>query len=199
VADPELVYPVALRLTGRPVLVVGGGDVASRKVSDLLAVGADVTVVAPEFVPELESAGCVLERRAYRRGEVAGYGLVVAATDDEAVNQAVHDDAEAAGAWVNVADQPERCSVLLPAVARAGRVVVAVSTGGASPALAGWLRDRLRSAMPTGLDVIAEQLARERVAQQSAGRSTESVAWRERIEALVAEHGVEGTARAGES
>ncbi len=186
-ADPEPIYPVALRLTGRRVLVVGGGEVAARKVAGLVAAGADVTVLAPEMVAALEVAGCALERRMYQRGDAAGYRLVVAATDDEAVNQAVYDDAEAAGVWVNVADRPERCSVLLPAVARDGRVVVAVSTGGASPALAGWLRDRLREAMPSGLDVVAEQLASERAARHAAGESTESVAWRDRIETLVAE------------
>jgi precorrin-2 dehydrogenase / sirohydrochlorin ferrochelatase len=180
----ETVYPVALRLTGKPVLVVGGGDVAARKVSGLVAAGAVVTVVAPQVAEAIASSDrCRVERRAYRRGEAAGYRLVIAATDDSEVNQAVHDDAEAAGVWVNVADEPPRCSFFLPAVARDGPVVVAVSTGGASPALAGWLRDRL--ALPEGVGAVAAQLAAERAAAMAAGASTESIDWRTRIEVLL--------------
>jgi siroheme synthase-like protein len=187
VVDPnELVYPVALRLAGKPVLVVGGGAVADRKVVSLLAAGAVVTVVAPDVSGELYGRGCAIERRAYHDGEAAGYRLVVAATDDPAVNRTVHDDAEAAGVWVNVADDPERCTFFLPAVVQDGPVVVAVSTSGASPALAGWLRDRLTEALPSGIGEVAEALAAERGRIRAAGTSTESIDWRPRIEELVA-------------
>jgi siroheme synthase-like protein len=187
VAEPgEPVYPVALRVRGKRVLVVGGGAVAERKVAGLLAAGADVTVVAPDVVAALAERGCTVERRAYRRGEVAGYRLVVAATDDRAVSEAVHDDAEAAGVWVNVADEPDQCTFFLPALVRDGPVVVAVSTAGTSPALAGWVRDRVEAALPSGLGTVAEALAAERSAAHARGESTETIDWRARIEALVA-------------
>src|ERR1700694_5354340 len=102
-------YPVNLDLNGRTCLVVGGGPVAVRKVTSLVACGADVTVVAPRVDAAISKLTTVtIERRAYRRGEAAGYRLVITATDDPAVNQSVYDDAEAAGVWVNSADDPDR-------------------------------------------------------------------------------------------
>src|SRR5690606_20600440 len=134
-------------LAGRSCLVVGGGRVAVTKVRGLLEAEALVTVVAPEVddrIAELADAGTVaLEQRTYRRGEVSGHRLVIAATGDPAVNQQVYDDGEAAGVWVNSADDPERCSLVLPARVRQGRLTVTVSTGGHSPAVASWLRARL--------------------------------------------------------
>ena len=108
-------FPVTLRLSGRPVLVVGGGGVATRKVRALVDAGARVTVVAPEVTAELAAIpGVAVHRRGYERGEVDAYRLVVTATDRRDVNQAVFDDAEAAGVWCNSADDPERCSFTLP-------------------------------------------------------------------------------------
>jgi precorrin-2 dehydrogenase / sirohydrochlorin ferrochelatase len=188
VADAPRVYPVALRLAGRPVLVVGGGEVAARKIAALLEAGAEVTVIAPEIVASLGDDPRVrVEQRAYAPGDVAGYRLVVVATDDAAVNQAVFDEAEAAGVWVNAADDPQRCSFVLPAVARRGPVTIAVSTGGTSPALAGWLRDRLATDLPAGLEEVVERLAAERQTLQAAGQATDQADWRRRIEQLFAE------------
>jgi siroheme synthase-like protein len=188
VVDPnELVYPVALRLAGKPVLVVGGGSVADRKVVSLLAAGAVVTVVAPKVIGALYGRGCAIERRPYHEGEAAGYRLVVAATDDPDVNRTVHEDAETAGVWVNVADDPEKCTFYLPAVVQDGPVVVAVSTSGTSPALAGWLRDRVAGALPPRIGEVAELLAHERARAHAEGTSTESIDWRPRIDELVAE------------
>ena len=175
-------YPVVLRLEGRPVLVVGGGAVAARKVDGLRAAGARVTVIAPEVAPEIVAApGVTIERRRYRGGDAAAYRLVITATDDPLVQQQVFDDAEAAGVWVNAADDPERCSFILPAVARRGPVIVSVSTQGASPALAGYLRDRLVDALPPDLETATAELARQRRAVRAAGGSTEGLDWRSRI------------------
>ncbi|HWC67499.1 MAG TPA: bifunctional precorrin-2 dehydrogenase/sirohydrochlorin ferrochelatase [Acidimicrobiales bacterium] len=186
--DPtELVYPVALRLAGKPVLVVGGGSVADRKVTGLLAAGAFVTVVAPDVSPALYGRGCAIERREYQAGEASGYRLVITATDDPAVNRAVHDDAEAAGVWVNAADQADLCTFFLPAVAQDGPVIVAVSTSGTSPALAGWLRDRVAAVLPAGVGEIAETLATERAKLRAEGTSTETTEWTARIEELLGE------------
>ncbi len=181
-------YPVNLLLEGRRVLVVGGGPVAARKVDGLADAGAVVRVIAPQAVAEITLRADVdHEARPYRRGEVAGYWLVIAATDDPAVNQAVFDDGEAAGIWVNVADEPERCSFILPAVVRRGPVQLTASTSGTSPALSGWLRDRLDASFGPELEVLATVVGAERAALKAMGQRTDSIDWRARIEELLAE------------
>ena len=184
---PEL-YPVGLVVAGRSCLVVGGGPVAARKAAGLLHCGARVTIVAAELGPDAAAlAGCAsIERRGYIHGEAGRYQLVFTATDCASTNQAVFADAEAAGVWVNSADDPQRCSFLLPAISRHGDVVVAVSTGGASPALAGWLRNRLADALPARLEdlVALARCARSRVRRR--GYSTEGHDWLGLIDQLSA-------------
>ncbi|MGH9058878.1 MAG: precorrin-2 dehydrogenase/sirohydrochlorin ferrochelatase family protein [Acidimicrobiales bacterium] len=174
-------YPVSLVVASRPCLVVGGGMVAARKVEGLVRSGAAVTVVAPQVAPSIEqlaaTSGVVIERRAYRAGEAAGYRLVITATGLPEVDAAVAADAGAGGVWVNSADDPEHCTFLLPAVHRDGPVTVAVSTGGASPALATWLRRRIGQACGEGLGTLAEVLAGARRKVQASGRRTDSVDW----------------------
>ncbi|HET9443283.1 MAG TPA: bifunctional precorrin-2 dehydrogenase/sirohydrochlorin ferrochelatase [Acidimicrobiales bacterium] len=171
-------YPVNLTVAGRRCLVVGGGRVARRKVEGLRDAGAAVHVVAPDIDPDLAALdGVTSERRPYRRGEAGGYRLVVAATGDPAVNQAVYDDGEAAGVWVNSADDPDRCSFTLPAVLRRGPVTVTVATGGHSPALASWLRDRIGDWLGPEYETLVGVLAAERDAIRAEGRSTEGLAW----------------------
>ena len=171
-------YPVGLVLAGRPVLVVGGGTVAAQKVAGLVACGATVTVVAPEVVSSIRCRPDVrVENRRYRRGEVAGYRLVVAATGDAEVNRAVFDDGEALGVWVNAADDPASCSFTLPAVVRHEPVVVAVSTGGHSPALASWLRDRVAGTVGPEHATLARLLGETRAAMRAAGTGTEGLDW----------------------
>src|SRR5437763_16053533 len=141
-------YPVNLVLDGRPCLVVGGGAVAARKAAGLRACGARVHVVAPRIDDEirvLAGDGVTFEERPYKRGEVEDYRLVVAATDDPAVNRAVYEDGERAGVWVNSADDPASCSFTLPAVVRRGPVMVTVSTGGRSPALSSWPKAKVEA------------------------------------------------------
>ncbi len=173
------VYPVALVVEGRPCLVVGGGRVAGRKIAGLLDAGAVVTVVAIEVGEAVRRIGgpVTVEERPYRPGEAAAYRLVVTATGVPEVDAAVAGDAEAAGVWVNSDDDPANCSLLLPAVHRDGAVTVAVSTGGASPALAGWLRDRAAAATG-GAGVLADLLSVARAAIHDGGGSTEDIDWR---------------------
>ena len=116
-----------------------------------------------------------------------GCWLVIAATDDPAVQQQVFDDGERAGVWVNAADDPARCAFYLPAVLRREPAVVAVSTEGRSPALAAWLRDRMARTLPRRLDTIAQRLVEERQELQAAGIPTEGRDWSARIDALVEE------------
>lgn len=141
-------YPICLvGMERRRTVVVGGGHVAVRKVEGLLEAGADVTVISPAFRPELialsEAGRVTIVSRSYCVGDLAGAFLVFAATGDAQVNQAVWQEAERCGCLVNVVDDPAHCNFIMPAVVRRGDVTVAVSTGGASPALARRLRERL--------------------------------------------------------
>ena len=151
-------YMACLDLEGRPVLVVGGGAVAREKVAGLLECGARVTVVAPEIDPELGLTGVELVRRDYRTSDLDGRILVVAATSTEEVNRRVFSDAEARGLLCNVVDVPDLCSFILPAVHRRGPIAVAVSTGGASPALAQRLRDDIAGVVGPRHAELADEL-----------------------------------------
>jgi siroheme synthase-like protein len=134
-------YMACLDLAGRSVLVVGGGRVAHEKVEGLHACDARITVVAPRVAPALERLDVEVVRRRYRADDLDGRFLVVAATSTTSVNRRVFRDAEARSVLCNVVDVPDLCSFILPAVHREGPIAVAVSTGGASPALAQRLRD----------------------------------------------------------
>ena len=170
-------YPVNLTVEGRPCLVVGGGAVARRKVEGLLAAGAEVTVIAPEVDPDLVALPVAVERRPYRAGDASRFRLVIAATEDPDVNADVAADADAAGVWVNAADDLARSSFTLPSVARRGPIVVAVSTGGQSPALAAWLRRRIEADLGGEYEVLLRLLSEARDTIKAAGRSTEGVDW----------------------
>jgi len=171
-------YPVNLVLTGRRVLVVGGGAVAAEKARGLRAAGAVVHVVGREVGEAVRALDVTWEERPYDRGEVAGYRLAVACTDDPTANQAVYDDGEAAGVWVNAADDPERCSYTLPARHEQGRLLVTVSTSGHSPALAAWLRDQLAGDLGPEYDTLIGLLAEARAEMAAAGRPTLGANWR---------------------
>jgi precorrin-2 dehydrogenase / sirohydrochlorin ferrochelatase len=175
-------YPVNLLVAGRRVLVVGGGEVAAEKARGLLGAGAIVHVVATEVRDEVRALDVTWEERPYVRGEVIGYRLAVACTDDPAANQAVFDDGEVAGVWVNAADDPARCSYTLPARLDRGRVLVTVSTGGHSPALATWLRDQLAEQVGPEHDTLLELLAEARAGLVAAGRPTLGADWRSALD-----------------
>jgi siroheme synthase-like protein len=175
-ADPVL-YPVMLEVGGADVLVVGGGRVGAAKAAGLAACGAVVTVVAPAVTPEARAAATVVEERAFVAGDVAGRRLVVTATGVREVDSAVFAAATAAGIWVNSADDPDRCTFVLPAVLRRGPVIVSVSTSGASPALAKHLRDRIGEVVGPEVGAAAADLAARRAAIKAAGGSTEDHDW----------------------
>lgn len=175
-------YPVTLDLTDVLVLVVGGGPIGARKVAGLVAAGARVRLVAEHVSDELDTEPVHdLRRRRYRASDLDDVRLVVTATGDTSVDAAVAADATERGIWVNAADQPDDCGFILPAIARAGPISVAVSTDGASPALAGYLRDRCAELLTDRVVALAEELAAERAAIQAAGGSTEDHDWRTRI------------------
>ncbi len=160
-------YPIFLDLKGRPVTVIGGGEVALRKVQDLIASGALVTVIAPEAHPELErmasgKANPIIIRRNYCHGDLDGAALAFSATDDGEINSAVYREAEERRIFINAADDPENCSFIIPSSFSRGDLAVAVSTGGASPAMAAKLRRLLESSLPDDIGDLLEALQEAR-------------------------------------
>jgi siroheme synthase-like protein len=147
-----------LDLTGRSVLVVGGGRVGLEKARGLLDCGAEVTVVAPDAEAELLELPVEWIEGRYAARHLGGRRLVVAATPDRGVNRQVFDDAERLGIFCNVVDDPALCSLILPAVHRVDPIAVAVSTGGASPALAQRLRDDIAAVVGPEHARVARQL-----------------------------------------
>jgi siroheme synthase-like protein len=146
-------------LRGRRVLVVGGGRVALEKVHGLLDCEALVTVVAPRVHEQLRRLPVRVVARAFEPADVDGHVLVLAATDDREVNRTVTTAAADRATLCNVADDPELCSFILPAVVRRDPIVVAVSTGGASPALAQRIRDDVGELVGDDHVVLARRLA----------------------------------------
>ena len=143
-------YPIYLNnLSRQTVVVIGGGSVALRKVKGLLEVGASVTLISPKITQALEklsqTVSLRLIQRDYHPGDLRGAFLVIAATDDPRVNQAVWDEAQQENCLINVVDDPAHCNFIIPAQVRHGDFSIAVSTGGASPALARRLREQLES------------------------------------------------------
>jgi siroheme synthase-like protein len=144
-------YIACLKLSGRRCLVVGGGEIGLEKVEGLLACDGEVTLIAPEAEPALEelaSEGSIRwERREYAgAADLEGVFMVIAATNDTDVNVAVYDDAERRAMLVNVVDVPPLCNFILPAIVRTGPLAIAISTAGASPALAKRIKREIAAA-----------------------------------------------------
>jgi uroporphyrin-III C-methyltransferase/precorrin-2 dehydrogenase/sirohydrochlorin ferrochelatase len=144
-------YPAFLRLTGRKVVLVGGGHVAAGKLSGLIAEGAHVTVVAPAIRPELERVGVTLERRCFEDDDLDGAWYVVAAAPPD-VNRQVLTAAEQRQLFVNAVDDPPHATAYAGGVVRRDGVTIAISTDGRAPALAGLLREALDAWLPGDLD-----------------------------------------------
>ena len=154
--------PVFLALRGRSCLLVGGGQVAERKLALLLAAGAAVRVVSPEVHADLALRATrgeiTLTRRAFVAADVEGMALVIAATDEQAVNEAVAEAAQAAGVPVNVVDRPALGNVVMPSIVDRSPVVIAIGTGGNAPVLARMLRAKLESLIPQAYGELASLL-----------------------------------------
>jgi len=154
-------YPVFLKLTGRRVLLVGGGQVAAGKLAGLLADGAHVTVVAPEVRPELHQPSVTIAQRTFEPADLDGVWYVVAAAPPE-INKAVLEAAEERRVFVNAVDDPAHASAYAGSVVRRAGVTIAFSTDGRAPALAGLLREALDAWLPADLDtwMVASDAAR---------------------------------------
>jgi siroheme synthase-like protein len=179
-------YPVNLVVAGRRCVIVGAGRIAARKAEGLLAAGADVHVVAPSLDDRvralLDEGRITAAERAFEPEDLDGAWLATAATDDHAVNHAVFEAGEARGVWVNSADDPDNCSFTLMSVIRRGDLVVTVGTGGRSPALATWLKERITAEIGPEYEILVEMLADARDAIQADGRSTEDADWKRALD-----------------
>ncbi|MGM9594537.1 MAG: uroporphyrinogen-III C-methyltransferase [Candidatus Onthomonas sp.] len=163
-------FPLFVDLTGQPILVVGGGAVALRKLQKLAPYGGSPTVVAPEILPEIAILpGVTLRRRTFRVWDLLPRpALVIAATDDLAVNHRISVLCQKRHIPVNAADDPEHCSFLFPALVQQGRFSAGISTGGASPTAAACFKTQLQSLLPERLDEILDWLDAQRPAVKAA-------------------------------
>jgi siroheme synthase-like protein len=154
-------FPAFLKLTGRRVVVVGAGPVGASKIDSLLAAGADVTVVAPEVVPAVETAPVRIERRRFEPDDLDGAWFVVAAAPPD-VNRAVRAAADARQLFVNAVDDPPNATAYLGGIVRKHGVTLAISTDGRAPALAGLLREGLETLLPDDIEAWLEVSRHER-------------------------------------
>ena len=174
-------YPAFLDLEGRRCVVIGGGEVAERKVGALLNAGARVTVVSPEATAEIEHLAqhdeVVWHRRGYEAGDLAGAWLAIAAPDDGSVNRTIGRDAEERRVLLNVVDQPALCNFIAPSVVQRGDLTIAVSTAGKSPAMARKVRHEIERAFPPEYGVLLEVAAEARRELMREGHQAEPELW----------------------
>ncbi len=190
--------PVCLKLTDAPVLLVGGGKVATRKARLLLRAGANLTVVAPDIDPELERLltehGGVWQKAAYREVDLHGRTLAVAATPDQSVNEQVYRDASTLSIPVNVVDKPDLCTFIFPALVDRDPVLVAVSSSGRSPVLTRILRRQIEALVPAAYGRVAEFAGRLRrkVGAAIPADSQRRLFWEQALEGVIAEQVLAG-------
>jgi len=141
-------YPIFLDIEGRAVVIIGGGNVCARKAETMMNYGARVTVVSPEFTEEIEGwaeAGALeIRRKRYEEGDLDGANIVIASTDDQAINEQIAADCRRRRIPVNVVDVTPLCEFIVPAIIDKGSITIAVSTGGKSPAIARTLKEDLQ-------------------------------------------------------
>jgi precorrin-2 dehydrogenase len=151
-------YPVMLNISGKKVLVIGGGNVAARKVRDLVECGALVTVVAPSVeasITELKNScpeKIEIVRRAYRKGDLVGAFMVFSATDDERINRMVFQEAGESNIFINAVDDPPNCTFFVPSWFKRNGLVISVSTGGISPSMAARIRRDIEKIIPDSIE-----------------------------------------------
>ena len=180
-------------------MVIGGGAVSEGKVAGLLAAEADVTIVSPTLsLPlseQLAEGQLTWIERDYQEGDLHGYELCFVATDDGSANAEARAEGQRIGVLVNAADDPVNCDFILPSVVRQGQVVVAASTGGASPALARRLREELTAFLSEDYAELATMLAEVRMEVRAAGLKIDGETWQQAIDprtrALVAQRRVD--------
>jgi siroheme synthase-like protein len=180
-------YPIFIEAKGRRVLVIGGGHVGAEKVRGLLAAEADITVISPELIDELRehaNAGHISHlARAFEDADLdGGWEWVMVATDDGAINAEVSRACHERGLWVNAADDPANCDFILPAVVRKGKITLAASTSGTSPALARRLREELDAYLTEDMPALADLLAEVRTEIRRLAIKVENDTWQYAID-----------------
>jgi len=182
-------YPVFLDIAGKAVVVIGGGQVALRKVEGLLDAGTQVTVVSPALHPDLETlvaAGRVRHiAREYSPGDLEGYLLAFVGTDDRSVNAAVAREGKQRGVWVNAVDDPANCDFIMPGIVRRGDIILAVSTSGGSPAMARKLREDLEQFLTPEYALMLDLVAQVRRELCDRGVKVEPDVWNAALDAEV--------------
>lgn len=178
-------YPIFVEMTNRPCVVIGGGVVAERKVEALLNAGATVTVISPSLTgllhSQLEAGKIRYVGREYRPGDLNGFEMVFVATGDKKVNSVVAQEARERGVWINAADDPSHCDFILPSVLQRGDLVVAVATGGSSPALSRAIREELESYFTKDYAELTEVAAEVRRELRQRSVSPGAKAWRQAL------------------
>jgi siroheme synthase-like protein len=181
-------YPIFLETKGRPVLVIGGGHVGAEKVRGLLNGEADITLVSPQLIDELQEhkdAGRIKHiAREYRESDLDAtpWAFVMVATDDGAVNAEVAAAGKKRRLLVNAADDPVNCDFILPAVVRRGKITLAASTSGSSPALARRLREELEAYLTDDMPALADLLAEVRQDMRERGIKVANDTWQHAID-----------------
>lgn len=156
-------FPFFMEIADAPCLIVGGGRVALRKMEKLLPFGADITVVSPEFCPELaEMEGIRRICRRFQPEDIAGMRFVIGAVEDAAVNREISACCMEKNIPVNIVDDPQKCSFFFPALVKRGGLTIGISTGGASPLAAQYIRREIEGMLPAQLDGMIDFLAEQR-------------------------------------
>ncbi|MDP6559731.1 MAG: bifunctional precorrin-2 dehydrogenase/sirohydrochlorin ferrochelatase [Candidatus Binatia bacterium] len=178
-------YPISIEMTGRPCVVIGGGVVAERKVQGLLETSAEVTVISPNLTESLHlwvrEGKLAHKARKYLAGDLEGYDLAFVATDDPHMNSSVAREGKKNQIWVNAADDPSHCDFILPSVLKRGDLTVAVSTGGASPALSRAIREGLEFNFTEDHAELAHMVAQVRRELRRRSLTPSPEAWRQAL------------------
>ncbi len=161
-------YPIMADLESKPVVIIGGGNTALRKIKDLIETGAQIKIISPHIHEEIArlakgSSGKVkIIKREYREKDIENAFMIFAAANDPEVNSAVYNEAKKKNILINTADDPENCSFIIPSFTRRGKLLLSVSTSGASPAYSAKLRRDLEKHLPHDIEYILESLAKAR-------------------------------------
>ena len=180
-------YPVFLDIAGKPVVVIGGGNIAHVKVVGLLKAGAEVTVVSPELNDEMAALSAQGRFRHFERdyepGDLEGYTLAFVATDDRSVNSTVADEGKARKVWVNAVDDPPYCDFIMPGIAQKGDLIIAISTSGRSPAMARKMREEIEEFLTDDWAAMLELAAEVRTELREQGKLIDADIWNKALDA----------------
>jgi precorrin-2 dehydrogenase / sirohydrochlorin ferrochelatase len=189
-------FPIFVEMKNRRCLVIGAGTVGERKIAGLLDAGAAVTVISPEMTENIagwfENKMIKWIARRYQPGDLSGYEIAFAATGDAAVNTQVFTEGRRFDVWVNSADDPKHCDFILPSVVRRGDLTVAVSSGGASPALARTVREELEMHLSQEYEQLAQIAAEARSEARRRSLSIPFETWRRALSGDVRQYLMRG-------